>query len=428
MAFSRYRCALLAALIIILRGPLTSSAQGPSLPSDSTLRVLVQRFVTDGRSAGVVVGLIDPGGERRIAAYGTAGPGKLPLDGNSVFRIASMTKTFTATLLALMIVDGTVALDDPVQRWVPAGVKIPEHNGHAITLRQLASHTSGLPKLPPGLPTDGSFPPGYSIDELYAYVSAYVLSRDPGERWEYSSMGVSLLGQTLAHVAGKPFEQLITERILAPLGMNHTAFTPTSDMEAHLALGHSTPGNCRSAGGCRFDVVQRTIDAPAIVPAGGLFSTASDLLRYLAASIAAEKGGSDALSRALALTHRTHYAGEIFGRPGEIGLVWYMGSSTTDPIIWTGGGTLGYGTFMAFTRSGRGVIVLTNGSPEAFDLGLHLLDPSTPLRPAPPLSPERRPWLAATIGSGVAAAMVGFFLLRRRDAEGGPRISSPRQL
>lgn len=411
----RARRAAVWLLAIVASVPVrTSSAQSASFPSDSALRVLVQRFVTEGRSAGVVVGLLDSNGEQRVAAYGTPGPGKLSLDGNSVFRIASMTKSFTAALLALMVVDGTVGLDDPVQRWVPAGVKIPEHNGHAITLRHLATHTSGLPKLPPGLPTDGSFPPGYSVDQLYAYVSAYMLPRDPGERWEYSSMGVSLLAHALAHVAGKPYEQLIAERILAPLGMTHTAFTPTSDMEAHLAIGHSAPRDCRSGGGCRADVVPRTVDAPAILPAGGLFSTTNDLLRYLAASVTAEKGSKDTLSRALAITHRRHFIGDVFGRPGEMGLVWYMGSATTDPIIWTGGGTLGYGTFMAFTRSGRAVVVLTNGSPEAFDLGLYLVDPSTPLRPAPSPAPQGKPWFVVAISGAVAVVAAGVWSFRRR--------------
>jgi CubicO group peptidase (beta-lactamase class C family) len=101
VSFSSFRCLLPAAawrLVIVACVPVRPlSAQGPSVPGDSALRVLVQRFVTDSRSAGVVVGLLDPSGEQRVAAYGTAGPGKLPLDGNSVFRIASMTKTFTAS-------------------------------------------------------------------------------------------------------------------------------------------------------------------------------------------------------------------------------------------------------------------------------------------------------------------------------------------
>lgn len=354
------RVSALLLLTTFLGAPSATSAQSTFFPSDSALHLLVRRFVTEGRSAGVVVGLLEPGRGQRVAAFGTAGPGKLPLDGNSVFRIASMTKSFTATLLALRVMDGKATLDDPVQRSVPASVKVPGHNGHAITLKQLATHTSGLPKLPPGLPTDGSFPLGYTIDQLYAYVSAYTLPRDPGERWEYSSMGVSLLGHALAHAAGKPYEELIAERILAPLGMSRTAFAPTPEMETHLALGHSAPENCPSGSGCRANVVPRTVDAPAIVPAGGLFSTTNDLLRYLAASIAADQGRTDTLSRALALTHQTHFTGEVFGRPGKMGLIWYAGSSSADPMFWTGGGTPGYGSFMAFTHSGRAVVVLTN--------------------------------------------------------------------
>jgi CubicO group peptidase (beta-lactamase class C family) len=400
------------------------SAQTPdrlTFPSDSALRLLVKQFVTEGHSAGIVIGLLEPNREPRVFAYGNPGPGKLPLDGNSVFKIASITKSFTGTLLASLVGNGALALDDPVQRWLPSKVKVPQRNGRVITLRDLATHTSGLPRSPPDpdLPpgTHDAIGPNYSVDRLYTVISAYTLPRDPGERWEYSNIGVSLLGFALAHAGGKPYEQLVVERILTPLDMDHTGFVLSSEMEARVALGHGPPGNCRSAGGCRAALVSRVGEPPAYVPAGGLYSTAKDLLRFLASNIAARTGATDGLGRAMALTQRTYYEGVLVdGRPVVMGLTWNKRRAPTDTIFWQGGGTSGYGTLIAFTPSARAVVVLTNGTADAYDLGFHLLDPSLP-----PLQPQPQPWgprawrVGAIVGVVIGVVFGGWWLRRNRQ-------------
>lgn len=400
--------------------PRPSRAQSPdrlSFPSDSALRLRLERFITEGRSVGIVVGLLEPNGERRVLAFGSPGPGKLPLDGNSVFQIASITKAFTGTLLASLIVDRTVSMDDPVQRWLPSEVRVPQRNGRMITLRDLATHTSALPRMSPDLPPDSQLVPSYTVDRLYASISGIALTRQPGERWEYSNIGVSLLGHALAHAAGQPYEQLLAERILTALGLEHTAVSLTSEMEEHLALGYDQPGNCRSVSDCRSAVVPVVVASPAIVPAGGLYSTTNDLFRFLAANIDAHNRPTGALGRAMALAHQVHYEGtRKDGSPLLQRLIWYDRPTPHDTIFWTGGGTRGYATFIAFTSSGRAVVVLTNsGTPHAYDFGFHLLDPSLPpIQPLPP-TPKKKKWPAAAIVGVAAGLAIGGWWLRRND-------------
>jgi D-alanyl-D-alanine-carboxypeptidase/D-alanyl-D-alanine-endopeptidase len=375
-------------------------AQGPvvrSFPSDSALRVMLEKYVSEKRSVGIVVGLLEANGEQRVIAHGSPGAGKLPLDGNSVFLIASNTKAFTGTLLASLIVDGTLAVDDPVQRHLPTAVKVPQHNGRVITLRHLATHTSAIARMPSDYPPPGGDQSVYTVDRLYAFISGYTLPREPGSRWEYSNAGVSLLGHALAHAAGKSYEQLITERITMPLGMEHTAITRSDWMEEHLAAGHDPAGN----------VVAPENGSPAIAPAGGLNSTANDLLRFLAANInAAASFRTDTLGQAMALAQRTHYEATRDGSPVLMGLNWHIRRTPRDTIIWQGGGVTGYGTFIAFAPSRRqAVVVLTNsGTPDAYDFGFRLFDPSLP-----PLIPAQASktsgWILPAV-VGVAAALL----------------------
>jgi CubicO group peptidase (beta-lactamase class C family) len=179
------------------------SAEG--LPTDATVRELLRDCVEQQhRAPGVVVGLLDEHGSR-VVAFGSAGSGSdVRLDGDTLFEIGSATKTFTATILQIMIERGEVKLDDPAQKYLPAKVKLPSRNGKQITLLHLATQASGLPRLPSNLtPKDLTNPyADYTIEQLYDFLSAYSLERDPGEKYEYSNLGMGLLGHILARKSG----------------------------------------------------------------------------------------------------------------------------------------------------------------------------------------------------------------------------------
>jgi serine-type D-Ala-D-Ala carboxypeptidase/endopeptidase len=174
--------------------------------------------------------VIEQGG-RRIVAHGSLAKGdKRPLDGDTVFEIGSMTKVFTSLLLADMVRRGEVALADPVAKYLPAEVKVPERGGAKITLQHLAMQTSALPRLPSNLnPKDANNPyADYTVQQLYEFLSSAELTRDIGSRYEYSNLGAGLLGHALARRAGTDYETLVRKSILDPLGMKSTSITLSS--------------------------------------------------------------------------------------------------------------------------------------------------------------------------------------------------------
>jgi len=215
-----------------------------ALASDAEVLAILRQRVDEKRSAGIVVGLIDSDGRKHIVAYGDPGPGQPALDGDSVFEIGSISKVFTATLLSQMAQEGRVRLDDPVQRWLPPTIRVPTRNGKSITLASLSEQNSGLPRLPDNLtPADRNNPyADYTVEQMYEFLSRYQLTRDPGTQFEYSNLGVGLLGHALALAAGESYEHLARERIWVPLGMAHTAIALDPWMKAHLALGHGRGG------------------------------------------------------------------------------------------------------------------------------------------------------------------------------------------
>jgi CubicO group peptidase (beta-lactamase class C family) len=141
----------LGAIVSIANVPAQSTADSP-LPADAEIRrILIERIDTDKQSVGIVVGVIEPKG-RRIIAYGALeNNDKRPLNGDTVFEIGSVTKVFTSLALADMVQHGEVALDDPIAKYLPPDVRVPQRGGHTITLLDLSTQTSGLPRLPSNL-------------------------------------------------------------------------------------------------------------------------------------------------------------------------------------------------------------------------------------------------------------------------------------
>jgi serine-type D-Ala-D-Ala carboxypeptidase/endopeptidase len=364
---------LLFAVVLLSALADGQSAPETALPSDAEIRqMLVDRIDVQHQSIGIVVGVIAPQG-RRVIAYGHLEKGDpRPLTADTIFEIGSATKVFTALLLADMVRRGEVALDDPVAKYLPPGVKMPERNGRSITLLDLATHTSGLPRLPANLsPKDPHNPyADYSVEQLYQFLSSYQLTRDIGSRYEYSNLGGGLLGHVLALRAGMSYEALVESRICAPLGMKSTEITLTPEMKQRLAAGH-----CAA-----MDTVENW-DLPTLAGAGALRSTANDMLTFIAANLGYVKSPLAPAMAAMLQERRPT------GQPDlEIALAWHIFSTGGKDIIWHNGGTGGYRSFIGFDPKARvGVVLLSNAGTAvgADDIGRHLLDPSVPLMPPP---------------------------------------------
>jgi serine-type D-Ala-D-Ala carboxypeptidase/endopeptidase len=306
---------------------------------------------------------------RSAAGDGVWHRGHVPDGPRSIFEIGSITKVFTATLLADMAREGLVALDDPVQKWLPDGVRMPSR-GRAITLEDLSTHRSGLPGLPHGLLLSASTrdrrDPYARLDpaRLEAAIPKTPPKREPGERFRYSNYAVGLLGHLLARRAGMSYERLVRARICEPLGLTDTwVQTPEAD-RGRVATPHDHRG--RETGHWHL---------AALAGAGGLRSTAADLLAFLALHASREEGGLAATAR------ETHRRRGDAGRAG-IGLGWLiLPEGMRVPlrrlpadVLFHEGGTGGFRSFAAVApASGASVVVLANQARGVSRLGWQML-------------------------------------------------------
>lgn len=361
-------------LALVVQG---AAAQSSRLPSDSEIRqILVERIDKYKQSVGMVVGVIEPAG-RRVVAYGKlAANDSRVLDGDTVFEIGSITKVFTSLVLADMVQHHEVELSDPAAAYLPREVQMPQRNGRVITLEDLATHRSGLPRMPSNVdPIDPSNPyADYAVHRLYAFLSSYQLSRNIDSRFEYSNLGGALLGHVLARRADVDYETLVETRVTKPLNMANTHVSLTEDMKSRLAVGHAyglepTPN----------------WDLGALVAAGGLHSTANDLLTFLSAQL---RYTETPLAPAMAAMTETRRDTDR----GEVALAWFVESPAGSRIIFHDGTTGGYRSFLGYDPQARtGVVVLSNSATGAGidDIGLHILNLRVPLRDADDLVPPR---------------------------------------
>ena len=348
---------------------LSCSAAFTQAPSDAEIRkILADRVGAENNGIGIVVGVIDANGRRVVSYGGLAKNDTRPLNGDTVFEIGSMSKVFTSLVLMDMTRRGEVALTDPVSKYLPATVQVPERNNRKITLADLSTQSSGLPRMPTNFaPKDPNNPyADYSVQQMYDFISGYQLTRDIGSQYEYSNLGVGLLGHALSLRAGTSYEAMVRSRILNPLGMKDTAVTLTPELRARLAMGH----NQTMAPVANWDI-------PTLAGAGALRSTANDILIFLAANLGYVK---TPLVQAMADEVSVR---KPAGAPDmQIAYAWHIQSKGGNSIIWHNGGTGGYRTYMGYDpKAGTGVVVLTNISTNAGtdDIGRHLLDASYPL-------------------------------------------------
>ena len=343
-------------LALALLAPAAAPAQ--HFPPDDDLRTMLRYLVEDGEAPGIVLGLLEADGSTRIVSWGSGGANARPLGPRSVFEIGSITKVFTGTLLADMVERGEVSLSDPVSRYLPQGTRVPSRNGREITLLDLATHRSSLPRMPGNLPQDPSNPyPPYTMEDLYAFLAQHELRRDIGSEFEYSNMAVALLGEALARRAGGTWDDVVRERVLEPLGMRMTNTLVAGEMAEWNTQGHDEDGGVAPYRGW-----------PGLPGMGALRSNAEDLLRFLAANT-----GPPA-SRLERVMRDAQQARASTGENGEIGLNWLIRKVGDRTIIMHGGATVGYETQIAFDPDrGVGVVLLTNTAEFDDDVGLDLL-------------------------------------------------------
>jgi D-alanyl-D-alanine-carboxypeptidase/D-alanyl-D-alanine-endopeptidase len=320
-------------------------------------------IVKDRKYATVVVGVLDNDHEQ-VFGFG-AWEGKAP-DRDSVYEIGSVTKVFTGILLADRVKAGVVKLDDPVQKHLPDGWTMPRRDDRDITLLNLATHTSGLPRMANGFlaaviahPED----PFAHFDEaaLKKGLPETKLEHAVGAHHAYSNVGVGLLGRALARASGaENFEAILTDRVLKTLELGDTAITLTEAQKTRVIAGYTDTGKR-----------QQNWTFATCAACGALKSTVGDLLKFVKAN--ADPSGP--LKAALTMAQQNWR--DV--RPGEeeYGLCWvrYVGRKKEPPRIWHNGQTGGYHSFVGFVPGRGGVAVLCNVATfQVDDVGMAVLN------------------------------------------------------
>lgn len=375
----------------------------------------IQAYMNSSQAVGLAVGVYSA--ETKITEFAgvLSKQRDKPPDKDTLFEIGSITKVFTSTLLADMHVRGELSLDDKVNRYLPPHGRLQGKAGEEVTLRHLATHTSGLPRLPINLTwkqllSDNPYA-AYTIEDLYAGLIRCRLKNRPGSRTCYSNWGTGLLGHILELIGGEGLERLFFDRIFVPLGMHDTSFKPSKEQQERLAPGHSQGKEVPNW------------DFQALAGAGAIRSTLADMLRFLQANI---DPPSTSLRQSIELTHelQTEFVWQwyrdfgcvapialvslggllvwrsfglplwlriaipiavpftllslwhfgIVGSLDDMALGWHLersvGSSADGDILyWHNGGTGGYSSYLAFSKKSKtGVIFLANSdhAPDVF--------------------------------------------------------------
>ncbi|MFZ6708242.1 serine hydrolase domain-containing protein [Undibacterium sp. TC9W] len=336
-----------------------------SMSDADILNLLKQRVDTDKKAVGLVVGIVDEKGSR-VISYGYANLAeRRPVDGDTLFEIGSITSAFTGVAMMDMAEKNEIRLKEPIETYLPDGVRIPYNDDRKITAADLSAHRSGLPALPGNISQNGSENPyaAYTSSKAYEFLSGYQMKYDVGSRYTYSSFGNGLLGQVLSQRAGTDYDTLIKNRVTTPLGMTATSVNLSADMQKRMATGYSSKAQFAAAPAWNFTSFEG---------AGGLRSSANDMLKFLAANMGQSK---------TTLNTTMHKLQIPFEMGNRLLFVWGGYNNKFDSsILGLEGKTGGYSSYIAFDKKvGKGVVILSNADVSVADIGNKIINTEFPL-------------------------------------------------
>ena len=300
----------------------------------------IERAIADGKARAAIVGLYD-NGKTAITGFGqmSRGDDSVP-QGDSIFEIGSISKVFTAILTQTQVNAGRLGWDETIASRLPDAEFASEAVG-AITLRELSSHTSGLPRMPDNFAPEDPLDPysGYGREHMLAFLTA-LAPKDLEKKFAYSNLGAGLLGTIAAEAAGADYGEAVYENVLAPLGMTHSGTSVSEKNADRLAHGFSEGADMPNWSG--FD---------ALAGAGAILSSADEMLMFIQRNLHGEslRDALDPIREVQA--------------DGDTGLGWIINDSGDDPIYWHNGGTGGYASFVSISPiAGTGVVILSTST------------------------------------------------------------------
>lgn len=309
-------------------------------------------------ATGMAMVVID-GNQRVFHSFGETRPGnnvRPQLD--SVIRIASLTKLMTSEMLVKMLDQGKVQLHDPLSKYAPSGARVPTFNGQPITLVNLATHTSALPREQPGGAAHRTVFTWPTQNQRWNWLSTATLKAAPGSIASYSNLAFDLLADALGRAAGKPYATLFDEQIARPLGMKDTTFTPSPDQCKRLMVAEKGASPC-----------DNTLAA---VGSGGVYSTPDDMMRWMQQFLSSDfhqrNSQADRMQTLIYQRKQLHkvIGMDVPGKADALGMGWvYLAPKNGRPgIVQKTGGGGGFITYMAMVpQSNVGVFVVITRSP-----------------------------------------------------------------
>ncbi len=354
------RCLALFAALYAAVLPVAHAAQtspDPVFASDIVDRYANHIFYGSG-ATGMALVVID-GNQRVFRSFGETRPGnniRPQLD--SVIRIASLTKLMTSEMLVKLLDQGVVKLNDPLSKYAPPGARVPGYQGTPITLVNLATHTSALPREQPGGAANRPVFVWPTQAQRWSWLSTAKLKTAPGSQAAYSNLAFDLLSDALANASGKPYTQLFEQQITRPLGMKDTTFTPSPDQCKRLMVAEKGASPCNNT--------------LAAVGSGGVYSTPDDMMRWMQQFLTSDfYTRTHQADRMQTLIYQRSQLTRLIGMdvPGKadaLGLGWvYMAPKDGRPgIIQKTGGGGGFITYMAMIpQHNIGAFVVVTRSP-----------------------------------------------------------------
>jgi len=315
-------------------------------PLDKVVDSNVQPYMANKAATGLSIAILKEG-KTYFYGYGETAKGNKLIPGeHTIFEIGSITKTFTAILLADASNNNKLKLEDPVNNYLPDSISKLEFQGIPVTLKTMVNHSSGIPRMPSNFTgADFSNPyKDYDNNKLFSFYKNFLPIRKPGEKYEYSNLAMGTLGVMLERVYQKNYEAIFIEKISAPLGMNDTRQFIRKKDSSRFDKEYNESG-----------VYNSQWDFKAMAGAGAIRSTAADMIKYAKANLGE---APSSLRKAIELTHKITF---IDG--AKIGMAWHIIKPGADEAIFHNGGTGGYRSYLAINLKNKfAVVILSNTS------------------------------------------------------------------
>jgi CubicO group peptidase (beta-lactamase class C family) len=348
---------LITALLTLALTASPAFQEAPAVPAlsplcellDDTASADANALVTGGLAPGMVIGVVR-GDETCIRAFGEVALGSSAApDAETVYEIGSISKVFTGVLLADAEQRGTLSIDATVQSFYPEEFELDQVGDTPIRLRDLVTHSSGLPRMPTNFaPVNPDNPyADYGFEQLFDFLDGYATKRAPGERYAYSNLGAALLGDAVARSQHSAYETLVKTRITDPLGMRDTSIELSDNMREHFAPGYDVDQHPRSSW-----------EFLSMAPAGGIRSNMNDMLVFARAALHPPEGPvGKALTRSMTTLYRS---------PQDVDLAFGWHVASGGATFWHNGQTGGYHSFIAIIPGADAAVVVLSNTTTGF--------------------------------------------------------------